>query len=509
MHAITRRTILGTSLLPLLPVPVPAHAAPIRGGVLTVLLDPEPPTLLTYDFDLTPRPLLATAWSVSEDGLEYRFTLRPGVKWHDRAPFTAADVAFSIETLKQVHPRGRSTFANVTEIRTPDELTVVLVLSRPSPYLLTALAASETPIVPRHLFAGRPAVGHPLNDAPIGAGPYRFKEWVRGSHIAYERNPDYWDTPKLYVDRLIFRIIPDAAARSAAVESGAVDLAPGAPVPLPDLNRLKEKPRLAFVSDGYQYTNSVYRIEFNLDWVDLAKRQVREAIAHAIDRKIIVQVALMGYGQPSLGPISPNLARFAEPDLPFYAYDPKLAERLLDEAGYPRQGNGVRLRLTHDYLPYGEPFRRVAEYLRTTLARVGIDVTIRSQDFAAYIKRVYTDRDFDFTFNSMSNLFDPTVGVQRLYWSKNFKPGVPFSNGSHYGSAETDRLLEAAAIETDPVRRRQQFADFQRQVIRDLPDITIATVFNATIADRKVKDHTLTAEGLAGGMAGVYIDPSS
>jgi peptide/nickel transport system substrate-binding protein len=140
---------------------------------------------------------------------------------------------------------------------------------------------------------------------------------------------------------------------------------------------------------------------------------------------------------------------------------------------------------------------------------VGIEVTIRTQDFATYIHRVYPDRDFDFTFNSMSNLFDPTVGVQRLYWSKDFHVGVPFSNGSHYASAEADRLLEAAAIETDPAKRLQEFTAFQRQVIQDLPDITVASVYYATIADRKVIDHTITADGLAGNLADVYIDASA
>ncbi|MGD0107972.1 MAG: ABC transporter substrate-binding protein [Rhodopila sp.] len=182
---ILRRSILGGlaggSLLPL--AGRTAERTPIRGGVLRVLLDPEPPTLLTltnnavvslftssktneglltYDFDLTPKPQLAMSWSVSPDGLDCTFKLRPGVRWHDGEEFTSADVAFSIATLKQVHPRGQSAFANVAEITTPDPLTVSLKLSRPAPYLLTALAASETPIVPRHLLEGQKIVGHPI-----------------------------------------------------------------------------------------------------------------------------------------------------------------------------------------------------------------------------------------------------------------------------------------------------------------------------------------------------------
>ena len=151
-----------------------AMAQPHRGGTLNFLVEPEPPALstlahtagpstkvsakvqeglLTYAHDLTPRPQLATAWSISPDGLRYTFTLRDGVNWHDGVPFTSADVAASIQLLQQHHPRGRGTFANVIDIETPDRLTAVIVLSRPAPYLISAFAASESPIVPSTTWA--------------------------------------------------------------------------------------------------------------------------------------------------------------------------------------------------------------------------------------------------------------------------------------------------------------------------------------------------------------------
>ncbi len=240
-------------------VPRVRAEGPRRGGVVALLLSAEPPTLtsiaqtafntvivssktteglLTYDFDLSPQPQLATAWQVGDDGLTYTFKLRPGVKWHDGKPFSSADVAFSLLTLKELHPRGRSTFANLIDVRTPDELTAVLVLSKPAPYLIAAFAASETPIVPQHIYAGSQAASNPANNAPIGTGPFVFREWVRGSHIIYDRNPDYWDAGKPYIDRLIVRIIGDPAARAIALEAGEVQLAPSTPVPLSELERL-------------------------------------------------------------------------------------------------------------------------------------------------------------------------------------------------------------------------------------------------------------------------------
>ena len=171
-----------------------------NGVTLTVLVEPEPPTLvaltncgdpsmlvsakiteglLAYDFDLNPRPQLATAWQVSVDQREFTFSLRRGVRWHDGAPFTSRDVASSIALLREVHGRGRSTFANVAEVRTPDPHTAVIVLSRPAPFLLYAMAASESPITPAHLYDGGSAGANPNGGAPIGTGPFVFREWIR------------------------------------------------------------------------------------------------------------------------------------------------------------------------------------------------------------------------------------------------------------------------------------------------------------------------------------------
>jgi peptide/nickel transport system substrate-binding protein len=505
---------------------LPAFAAPVRGGTATLLLSAEPPVLttiantafnsvyvspkvieglLTYDFELNPQPLLAKEWSVSPDGLVYTFHLRDGVKWHDGQAFTSADVAFSIKTLKEVHPRGRNTFLNLVDVETPDPLTAILKLSKPAPYLITALASSETPIVARHIYEGTKVAENPANLAPIGTGPFKFKEWVRGSHLVYERNPDYWDQPRPYLDQLIVRFIPDAAARSIAIETGEIDLAPSTPVPLSDLERLKTVPGIAFEERGYQYANGVSRIEFNLERPFFKDIRVRQAFAHVIDRKVILNTINYGYGAAIPGPINPNLAKWYDGDLKTYPIDLAAAEKLLDEAGYPRGSDGVRIRINLDYVPSGETYPRGSEYIRQALAKVGVDATVRSQDFATYTKRIYTDRDFDFAFEGMSNLFDPTVGVQRLYWSKNFKPGVPFSNGSAYSNPKVDALLEAAAIEVDAKKRVDQWREIQQILVEDLPAIDIASQPELTIYNRRIADHTVGGEGVSGSLAYAYL----
>jgi peptide/nickel transport system substrate-binding protein len=501
------------------------EAAAKRGGTLNMLINPEPPVLvslfqttgpalvasskvleglLAYDFDLKPKPQLATAWNVSPDGLKYTFTLRQNVKWHDGQPFTPADVAFSIELLKSIHPRGRSTFANVVRVSTPDARTAVIELSKPAPYLLKALSAGESPIVPKHLYATGDPLSNPHNNAPVGTGPFRFKSWTRGASIVYERNPDYWDAGKPYIDALVFKVVPDAAARSAAFETGALDLGGENPVPLSDLPRLAQLPQLAVETRGYRFLAPLSEIDFNLDHPVLKDVRVRQAIAHAIDPQIVQKTIAYGYAEVSPTPITPA-SPYHDATLAPYAFDIANAETLLDAAGYPRKNGGPRFRLTHDYLPYGDMYRRQADYVKSALARVGIEVTVRSQDLPSFLKRVYADRQFDFTSIGVNTLFDPSVGVQRLYWSKNIRPGVPFSNAPHYSNAQVDTLLESASVETDEGKRVVLYQQFQQIVYRDLPILNLVAPRMVTLANRRVRNHTVSAQGLEGNLADVWL----
>jgi peptide/nickel transport system substrate-binding protein len=513
-------TTLGAAVISRMPRGYAAE--PKRGGTVTMVVSAEPSVLtsiantafnsvltsgkvneglLTYDFNLIPQPQLATAWFISPDGLKYTFKLRPGVKWHDGKEFTSADVAYSLQTITQVHPRGRNTFGNLVDIQTPDALTAVLVLSKPAPYLISALAGSETPIVARHLYEGTDPATNPVNNAPVGTGPYVFKEWQRGSAVVLERNPNYWDPGKPYIDRLVIRFMTDPAARAIAIENREVQLAPETPVAYNDLNRLKSLSHIGFETRGYLYSNSISLVAFNLDRSFFKDPRVRKAFSHVIDRRIIHKVINYGYGEVLNGPVSPKLTKWYDPDIPLPQIDVPTAEKLLDAAGFPRNSDGIRQKLHLDYVPSGDTFARGSDYVRQALARVGIDVTVRAQDFATYTKRIYTDRDYDFAFEGFSNLFDPTVGVQRLYWSKNFKPGVPFSNGSHYVNPKVDALLEQAAVELDDAKRVAEWREAQELVVADLPDVYMVAAPEITLYDRNVTGHTVTGDGLMGNLA--------
>lgn len=514
-----------TGLLPTSSIRAESPPVPKRGGTVNVLLFADPPSLVTagnssgpsklvsskiiegllaYDFDLNPQPRLATSWTVSDDKREFSFALRRGVKWHDGRDFTSEDVAFSIRLAAEIRPTGRVIFKDVSEIGTPDPHTVTIRLSQPNPALLAMLSGVETAILPRHLYEGKDYFSNPVNANPIGTGPFVFKEWVRGSHIRLDRNPDYWDQPKPYVDRLILKIIGNTASAAAAFETGEIDIGYNNPIPLTDIDRFRSLSNIGIEKRGYETSGDWTNLLFNLENQYLRHEKVRRAIAHAIDRKVVLNVGWYGHGRITATPIGPSLARYVADDVPLYAFDPAIADRLLDEAGFPRGAGGNRFALTLDPLPATESFRNVANYIRQALGKVGIVVTIRTQEFAAYIKRVYTDRDFDFAYAWLITGPDPS-GIQKYYWSKNFKRGVPFSNAPRYENAEFDRALEAGAVEPDERKRIAYYQEAQRIIARDLPTLELLAPSLYTIHSRKVRGHTFDADGVQGNFANLFI----
>jgi peptide/nickel transport system substrate-binding protein len=459
--------------------------------------------LLWYDYDLNPKPLLATAWSISDDGLHYTFHLRTGVKWHDGRDFTAEDVAFTIFRLQQAHPRGRITFQNVTAVETPDSHTAIIMLSKPAPYLITALGSSESPIVPKHIYETFKPEEQPKLEQTIGTGPFILKEWAPGSHLLFVRNPNYWDPPKPYLDRIILHVIVDPASRAAALETGEIDIGAN-PVPLADVGRLKANPKLVVDTTTYAYSGPQQQMFFNLENELLQNQKVRLAVAHALDLKKLVDLALFGYGDVSPSPVSVALPKWYDPSIKPYPFDTKRAESLLDEAGYRRGADGLRFKLRLIRNPFLPP--ALSDFIRQSLAAVGIGAQIINVDLAGYLKTVYTDRAWDLTIESLSNTFDPTLGVQRAYWSKNFKIGLVFSNASKYANPEVDALLEAAAVEPDEVKRRALWYQFQAIIHRELPGIDLVAAGAQIVANKRVHNFAPGAEGINYSFSDIWLD---
>lgn len=430
-------------------------------------------SLFDYDGEFKPRPALALGLEERDGGHTLVLPLRPGVTWHDGTPFTSADVRFSLlELMKKVHPRGGAYFAQLVDVETPDPHRAVLRLARPAPVIRSVLNY-ETQILPRHLYEGTNILANPYNVKPIGTGPFMFKEWVRGDYVLLERNPAYWDRDLPRVQRIRCKFIPDAGARAAALETGEVHYTPLSPVPLSDAPRLRQNPNVVVETRGNEANANVFFMDFNLRRPYFQDVRVRRAVAHAIDTAALAETVWFGFAKPATGPIPSHQTAFYTPDVRRYAFDPAAAERLLDEAGYRRGQDGVRLRITHDPMPYGDDYLRSGEFIRQSLKAVGIEVALRNHDLPTFLRKVFTDRDFD-TLNSFYAAFaDPQIGVHRRFSTEAIKTGTPWSNASGYSSPKTDAIIAAIQSEGDPERRQALIHDLQRAAQEDLPSITL------------------------------------
>ncbi|CAM2968232.1 ABC transporter substrate-binding protein [Cupriavidus taiwanensis] len=490
--------------------PAQAAEAPRAGGTLTTIIQPEPviltsalnsaaPTgffsanvfdgLIEYDNDFKLKPALAQRWDISKDSKTLTFHLRPNVKWHDGKPFTSADVKWTLENVwKKLHPRNQILFGKVTRVDTPDALTVVLQFSEPSLAVLSSLNSNGAQVLPKHLYEGTDILNNPYNNKPVGTGPFVFKEWSKGNYIVLERNPDYWDKGKPYLDKIVFKVIPDASARAAALEKGEVQYAPFNPVPLKDAQRLSQLPSLKLETRGYEWLSPWLFMDVNIDRPYFKDVRVGQALAHAIDLNTLNKVVWFGFGKPAVSPVVSTLGQFFNPSVPKYPYDPARAEALLDAAGLKRGADGNRLRIQIDYLPYGDDYKRSAEYIKQALKRVGVDVTVRTQDTPTYTKRVYGDRDFDLAVVWFAGFADPLVGVTRAYRSDTVGKNIPWSNGSGYRGDEANRLIDQAQGSPSQAERVELFRKFQSVVQTDLPSIPLLELRFFTVQSSNLRD---------------------
>ena len=494
-----------------------------RGGTLSMLVQPEVPTLasylstsmpvgqtaskiydglLEYNFDLSPRPCLAESWNVSPDGLTITFNIRKGVKFHDGHPMTSEDVRYSImEVLIKYHARGGK-FKIIESIQTPDDHTVLIKLKSSSPALMMAFSGYESPIIPKHLFAGKDIKNHPLANKPIGTGPFKFVEWKRGQYMRFDRNPDYWSPGQPYFDRIVVQTIPDSATRSAVLEKGDFQLAGFGAVPNNDAKRLGALPNLIVTTKGYENFSPISELDFNTKVKPFNNKKVRQAVAFCIDRKFVIENIWFDFGKIATGPINSNFEAAGLYTSKVKNYDVsnriEVANRLLDEAGYPRKSDGYRFEITHDITPYGGEWKSFGEYTVQQLDKIGIKARLRVEDVATWLKRIYTNYDFTLSSNWLNTFADPVLGVHRLYHSNAIKPGTVFKNASRWSSPLTDKLMDMASVEPDQEERGALYQAFQKILVEEVPVTWIHEIQFPTVINAQYKDVITSAIGIAG-----------
>ena len=461
---------------------VPRH---LNGAVQSGIATAVPSTQifaspLRYDENWNPQPYLASSWDVAGDGKTVTLNLVQNATFHDGTPVTSKDVAFSIMTVKENHP-FKSMFAPVDTIDTPDAHTVVINLSQPHPALLLALSPALAPVLPKHIYGdGQDPKSHPANSAPIGSGPFMLEEFTPGEAIVMKKNPNFFIDGRPKLDEIIVRIIKDPSALLIAMENQEADMYPFM-AGSQEIRRLEKADHLGITNEGYAAVGPINWLAFNTASPKLSDVRVRQAIAYAVDRDFITKALHRGTSQVQRGPIIES-SPFFDASIPAYNVDLDKANALMAEAGY---GDGMEL--TVDYIPGPkEQQQSVAEYLKSQLKKIGINVTVRAApDFPTWAGRV-GGHDFELSMDVVFNWGDPVIGVHRTYLSSNIRKGVIWSNTQQYSNASVDDLLNAAAVEMDPTKRAALYAQFQQQVAADVPVYWINSLPYHTAYDKRL-----------------------
>ncbi|MEO8546703.1 MAG: ABC transporter substrate-binding protein, partial [Burkholderiaceae bacterium] len=258
--------------------------------------------------------------------------------------------------------------------------------------------------------------------------------------------------------------------------------------------RLSTNAQVTLTPKGYDGIGALNWLAFNTARKPFSDVRVRKAIATAIDKNFVTKALMGGFAQPADGPIVAG-SPFATKDVVRYPVDLKKAAAMLDEAGFKPGANGERFKLTIDYLPGTDDQQKtVAEYVRAQLKKIGISAEVRtSADFPAWAKRL-ADKDFDLSMDLVFNWGDPVIGVHRTYLSTNIKP-IVWTNTQSYSNPKVDELLNTAGSTLDPVKRKADYAAFQKIVTDELPVYFINQVPYHTAANKKVGNLPTTIWG--------------
>ena len=428
--------------------------------------------LVDHDASFQFIPALAASWE-QPNPVTYIFHLRSGVRFQDGRLLTARDVVWtfnSILTGAVISPRAAA-YASVESLEARDALTVVFHLKHADNFLLRNISTGAMGIVPEG--SGRDFWKH-----PVGTGPFRFVSQQIDQDVVIERNPLSWATvPKL--ERVRFRVVPDAITESLELEKGSGDVAVNS-LPIDSLPVLAARPDLRIEETG---GTEIQYLAFNLRDPLLGDVRVRQAIACSIDRELIMKTLLRGDAQPAVSLLPPSHWAWRG-DVDRYDYDPPRAQQLLDAAGFKPDRQGVRFHLAMK-TSNDEGTRLLAAVLQQQLARVGIALDLRSYEFATFYSDVTRGAFQMYSLRWIGGNEQPDI-FGYAFQTANFSPKG--ANRGHYSNARLDAVLDDAAKDEDPAKRRADYAEAQQILARDLPAFNLWYLDTIVVHNRRLID---------------------
>jgi peptide/nickel transport system substrate-binding protein len=465
-------------------------------------------TLVYMDQSQQIYPGLARAWKRSEDATVWTFTIAPGVMWHDGTPFTAQSVVDYFEYVRD-NPVGSgpgTLKAVINSARVIDETTVELTLTAPRPDLLIELADPGMGIGNASYLK---RVGADAGFNPIGTGPFKFKEWVRGSQIVLVRNPDWtWGSPMFrmtsppLLEEIVFRFTSEAQTRLAALEAGEVDFVDL--LPFQDVVRVRADPR--FTVTGVLLPGMPQMNYMHTGLPPTNELNVRKAIIYATDKEGIIESVYFNMVEPAYGPLSRVFPEY-EPALEqMYEYNPEKAMQLLEEAGWRPGPDGVRVkdgRRLEVVIVENKGWNDWVYVLQANLQAVGFDAKVLTTQGPSNTEAIASGK---YHVPAMGDVFASASQMTRDWHSEGYGtfPSGHFLKGEE--GARLDAMLKDAESEIDPEQRKQKYRDIQRFIMENALMVPIFELYFYVAHANDLKGFIVDGTGFYKYFASAYFE---
>jgi peptide/nickel transport system substrate-binding protein len=463
----------------------PVQTIEVRGGSLVVAIAANPDgfdphkvvaaatfqvsrniydTLVRTDDQSRIQPELAEKWAPSSDGLKWTFTLREGVKFQNGRVLTSDDVKYSFDRILDkatASPRAAD-YAVIQSVTAPDARTVVFELKQAQTAFLSNLAYGWTAIVPKEAV-------DTLSDKPVGTGPFKLVEWVKDGSVTLERNPDYFVKGQPYLDKVVFRVITDSAARLAALRAGEVDVIPE--LPAQEIAAMRKDSAFHVIEQPF---NGNQLLAINNKQAPFDNVKVRQALEYAIDKKAVIDTAQFGIGVP-IGSHLPPATDYYVDLTSKYPYNPEKAKQLLAEAGFPT-GFETTIILPQPYDYHIRNGQAIAEQL----AKVGIKCKLETLEWGTYLSQVYNGRQYALTTLGHTGRLDPDPFLNRYVSTSK-------ENYMNYSNPKYDELAAQGAVETDLKKRHEIYAQMQTLLADDAAAVYLLSPTSSVTVAKSVQ----------------------
>ncbi|MED4584357.1 ABC transporter substrate-binding protein [Brevibacillus choshinensis] len=394
-------------------------------------------------------PALATDWKISDDHKTYTFNLRKDVKFHDGSVMTPADVKFSLDRARAEGSNWSWIYTGIESVEVSGENQVTIKTKTPYAPLLSSLALFSSSIVSEKVVKEKGKDF--LSDKEMGTGPFRLANWQRGQKVELEKNPDYWQTGKPYLDGVELVQVPEDTTRLFQLRAGDIDIASN--VPFNTMEELKADPALTVMAPQ---VSRVDVININHTHEPFGDGKIRQAINYAVDKELIIKTVLMGNGEPATSYL-PKM-KFFNDQLEGYKFNLEKAKQLMAESSKP-QGFKTKLLISSG----DETDRQIAVIVKDQLAALGIDVEIQMMEPGAAYEAVNSmNYDLATTYFS-TDIIDP----DELTSFEVVSTGGTDAYHTGYKNPKVDELAEKARAELDEAKRKEMYMEIQKLVSED------------------------------------------